>query len=126
MQQLVATSVGNIVIQAVDALQSHRTSGNLDFSVSVSSVFVSGQDLPILDLGRNLFWELFNGKNGMYTLYFRVNVPCTIRISINIQDPQIEGQQLPPVRTLLRPQIVILPGETSLCTFHGLSKYLLQ
>lgn len=117
MQQLVATSVGNIVIQAVDKLQSHRTSGNLDFSISISSVFVPGQDLPILELGKNLFWELFNGNNGMYTLYFRINVPCTIRISINIRDPQIEGQPLPPVRTLLRPQIVILPGKTSLSMF---------
>ena len=107
---MVATSVGNIVIQAVDKLQFPRTSGTLDLSISISSVFVSGQDLPVLELGKNIFWELFNGNNGMYMLYFRVNVACTISISVLVQDPQIEGQPLSAVRTLLKPQIAIIPG----------------
>ncbi len=99
------------MIQAVDKLEFPRTSGTLDLSVSVSSVVVQGQDLPVLEYGKSVFWELFNGNNGMYTVYFRVNVPCTIRISIIIQDPMIEGLPLSPVRTLVRPQIVILPGK---------------
>jgi hypothetical protein len=111
IKESVATSVANIVIQPVDKLQFPRTSGNLDLSVSITSVFVPGQALPVLEKDKNLFWELFNGNNGMYTLYFRVNIECTIRISIKIQDPQIEDQPLPAVRTLLSPQIVILPGD---------------
>ena len=110
IRQTVATSIGNIVIQPVDKMQFPRTSGTIDLSVSISSVFVPGQELPILDFGKSIFWELFNGNNGMYTLYFRVNVACTIRISINIQDPKIDGQPLSAVRTLLSPQIVVLPG----------------
>ncbi len=109
-KQLVATSTGNIVIQAVDKFERHRTSGNLDFSISVSSVFVAGQDTPVLEANQNMFWELFNTGNGMYILYFRVNVACTIRISISIQDPPRDDQPSPAVRTLLNPQIMIVPG----------------
>lgn len=118
IRQVVATSVGNIVIQGVDKLQFPRTSGTLDLSISISSVFVSGQDLPVLDVGKNVFWELFNGNNGMYMLYFRVNVACTISISIMVQDPQIAGQPLPPLRTLLKPQIVIMPGIILICSIQ--------
>ena len=91
------------------------TSGTLDLSVSISSVFVPGQNLPVLIVGQNIFWELFNGNNGMYMLHFRVNVACTIIVSILVQDPPIEGQPLPAVRTLLKPQIVILPGANNSC-----------
>ena len=110
INQLVATSTGNFVIQAVDKLERPRTSGNLDLSISVKSVFVPGQDLPILQSDQNVFWELFNVGNGMYILYFRVNVACTVRFSINIQDPPGDGQPSPAARILLEPQIVILPG----------------
>ncbi len=76
----------------------------------MSSVFVPGQELPVLQVNQNVLWELFNVGNGMYILYFRVNIACTIRISINVQDPPTDDQPFPAVRILLNPQIVILPG----------------
>ncbi len=76
----------------------------------MSSVFVPGQDLPTLQADQNVFWELFNVGNGMYILYFRVNVACTVRFSINIRDPPTDAQPSPAARILLNPQIMILPG----------------
>ena len=110
IRQLVATSIGTIVIQGVDKLQFPRTAGTLDLSVSIASIYLPGKVQPNLVLGQNVFWELFNSNNGMYILYFRVNVECTILVSIYVQDPPDQGVTLPPVRKLLEPTIVILPG----------------
>ena len=111
VKELVATSIGTIVIQGVDALQFPRTAGSLDLSVSISSIYLSGQAQADLTQGQNAFWELVNNNNGMYTVYFRVNVQCTILVSVFVQDPPpTEGKPLPPIRKLLEPKIVILPG----------------
>ena len=111
VKELVATSIGTIVIQGVDAKQFPRTAGSLDLSVSISSIYLSGQAQADLTQGQNAFWELVNNNNGMYTVYFRVNVQCTILVSVFVQDPPLtEGEPLPPVRKLLEPKIVILPG----------------
>jgi hypothetical protein len=114
IRQLVATSIGTIVIQGVDKLQFPRTAGSLDLSVSIASIYLSGKVQPNLVLGQNVFWELFNSNNGMYTLYFRVNVECTIKVSVYVQDPPDQGVTLPSVRKLLEPTIVILPGPNKL------------
>jgi len=113
IRQLVATSIGTIVIQGVDKLQFPRTAGTLDLSVSIASIYLSGKVQPNLVLGQNVFWELFNSNNGMYILYFRVNVECLILVSIYVQDPPDQGVTLPPVRKLLEPTIVILPGSNN-------------
>ena len=112
IRQLVATTIGTIVIQGVDKLQFPRTAGTLDLSVSIASIYLSGKVQPNLVLGQNVFWELFNSNNGMYILYFRVNVECTILVSIYVQDPPDQGVTLQPVRKLLEPTIVILPGRS--------------
>ena len=114
IRQLVATSIGTIVIQGVDKLQFPRTAGTLDLSVSIASIYLSGKVQPNLVLGQNVFWELFNSNNGMYTLYFRVDVECTIKVSVYVQDPPDPGVTSPLVRKLLEPTIVILPGPNKL------------
>jgi hypothetical protein len=119
VKELVATSIGTIVIQGVDALQFPRTAGSLDLSVSISSIYLSGQAQADLKQGQNAFWELVNNNNGMYTLYFRVNVQCTILVSVFVQDPPpTEGKPLPPIRKLLEPKIVILPGAKKNALLH--------